>query len=285
VLKQLKFNDTPFTLNTLSVETDGVFLPKSTLNSLRRDAVKKLIDKIIDKNSPKNQKVNDFTLKKFINNQQDNCKYVILDEDNLSLDKINDNIVIVSPKLYNCDTAINIANKLKSINYDKAVYINLPIIATCNEVLILDNMLKKLSELYGNVGVVANNLYGLKYVNIYPVIGGTGLNVYNSYTAKALTNFGVKTLLGSIELNHNDFGLTYSGNHPLMTLCHCPYIVAKNSTCNKCKYDGKLIYVDDKNNPYKIRRYKIINCYFEVLFDGKDKTILDKNNANVYDLR
>jgi response regulator RpfG family c-di-GMP phosphodiesterase len=62
----------------------------------------------------------------------------------------------------------NIANKLKSINYDKAVYINLPIIATCNEVLILDNMLKKLSELYGNVGVVANNLYGLKYVNIYP---------------------------------------------------------------------------------------------------------------------
>ena len=285
VLKQLKFNDTPFILNNLTVETNGVFLPKSTLNGLRRDAVKLLIDKIISVNSPKNEKINDFIAKDFNFSKKTDTSYVILDEFNIEKDKIGDKTIIVSPKNYNNDTAISIVNKLKSINYDKTLYLNLPIVATGDEVKVLDNMLEKISRLYNNVGVVANNLYGLKYLNIYPVIGGTGLNVYNSYTAKALTDLNVKDIFANVELNINDFGLTYSGNHPLMTLCHCPYKATKNSTCNNCKGDTLLNYTDEKGNKYKIRRYKVLNCYFELVFDDNDKEFTLNNNANVLDLR
>ena len=150
----------------------------------------------------------------------------------------------------------------------------------------LDNLLKHLLDTAGlNIGVVANNYYALKYVNDYPVIAGIGLNVYNKYTFNALLSLGVKDCINSIELSSNLGGLIYSGNPALMTLCHCPYKASKNSTCDNCLATSDLVYKDEKGNPYKIRRYKVINCYFEVLFDGKDEFLTKRESADIYDLR
>ena len=60
-----------------------------------------------------------------------------------------------------------------------------------------------------------------------------------------------------------------------MTFAHCPYKVAVGSKCDKCLYDGKLCYSDDKRNVYKIRRYKVNYCYFELIAENDPITIID----------
>jgi hypothetical protein len=68
-----------------------------------------------------------------------------------------------------------------------------------------------------------------------------------------------------------------------MTLCHCPFSVVFKNDCKNCS-SCKLNYKDDKGNLYNIRRYKIVNCYFELLSDEKiNKSKTDVNQ--LMDLR
>ena len=286
VLKQLKFTDTPFTLNNLTFVSNGVFMPKSSINALRRACVDKLINTIIKLNTPTYDLSNINPVNTIKIKKQRDTSYVILNEA-ITLNTIyNDKTVIISPLSYDKNTLSNFIISLKNNGYNKCVYVNLPIVATKLEVEYLDNLLKHLLDTAGlNIGVVANNYYALKYVNDYPVIAGIGLNVYNKYTFNALLTLGVKDCINSIELSSNLGGLIYSGNPALMTLCHCPYKVSKNSTCDNCLATSDLVYKDEKGNPYKIRRYKVINCYFEVLFDGKDEFLTKRESADIYDLR
>ena len=64
-----------------------------------------------------------------------------------------------------------------------------------------------------------------------------------------------------------------------MTLCHCPYKVNFGGDCSKCKYKEGLVYRQESGKEFEIRRYRLNNCYFELL--GKTKT----QSGDIEDLR
>ena len=69
----------------------------------------------------------------------------------------------------------------------------------------------------------------------------------------------------------------------VMTFCHCPYKTVKgNNDCKNCKFDNELSF---KNNDreFKVRRIKIKNCYFELVFPREIKTT--KKDGRFIDLR
>ena len=182
---------------------------------------------------------------------------------------------------YNKKLILNYNNFDKSIlNYAKNhnnLYIKLPKIAMTADVNVI---LKFMENLPKNVGVYADSLYHY-YIAVSQgrnVIGGMGLNLYNSESVKLL---GLKSFVASSELSKNeieDIGMPCAvftlGYLPVMYFCHCPVQHFTNCKCDSCKY--KPYYLSDKYGEYKVKRVKIINCYFEMLnsnchFITKDK--------------
>ena len=81
-----------------------------------------------------------------------------------------------------------------------------------------------------------------------------------------------------------DYGLNYNGNVSLMTLCHCPYKTSYNyKDCTKCHYTEDLHYVDDMGHDYRVNRYMVANCYFELMETNHIKPVIKK--GVVVDLR
>ena len=274
VAAQIKFGDLPFTLTDVALDTDGVFVAKSVFNALRRDATEKLRQAVIKANSPDLPEVHpsdeqikaavgEFTshIDGFINNDN----YVIIK----SLDELSnarDSAVIYSPDNYN--------NHEKStiIDLSRGFYLNLPIIATQKDVAVVDKLVARLDGLFGKkVGVVANNYYGLKYLGDRPVVVGAGLNVYNRISAGFYLSLGVKDIILNGEIKGFSPFAVYTANMPLMTFAHCPYKVSAGSKCSECTAKAPLIYTDERGNKYKITRYRLANCYFELrLYDENE---------------
>ena len=273
-----KLKESAFCLNNFYFDADKVFIPSSKLNELRRTVISLLEEKIItayNKNLPEIVKEN-YTFNK-VNPITKNL-LIVNEETDFSF---NDETIVLSPLTYSKKVVEDFYYKLKNMGYDKKLYINLPIVATKNEVKFIDDIL---SSLDFEVGVVAENYWGLKYLSTYPVIIGYNLNVFNSLTANAHLNLGAENIIVSMESDGFDFDYIgiKTGNLPLMTFCHCPSIAVNKKGCKECAFD-RLEYTDEKNNSYFIRRYKIINCYFELL--SKEESITPKNSKNLIDLR
>jgi len=273
-----KLKESVFYLNNFSFDADKVFIPSSKLNELRRTAVSLLEDEIINsynQNLPTISKVD-------ISAEKIDCepKNLLLVNEEIDF-YFNDETVILSPLTYSKTVIEDFYAKLKNNGYDKTLYINLPIFATKEEVEYIDDILSSLSFKFG---VVAENYWGLKYLNIYPTIIGYNLNVYNNLTANAHLSLGAENVIISMEsekLNGDYIGIK-TGNLPLMTFCHCPSIAVNKKGCKTCAF-GSLEYTDEKNNSYFIRRYKILNCYFELI--PKEEFSTPKLNKNLIDLR
>ncbi|MDE6968012.1 MAG: U32 family peptidase, partial [Clostridia bacterium] len=146
------------------------------------------------------------------------------------------------------------------------LYIKMPKIALKAD---LDIIMKKLDSMPKSVGIYADNLYHYYIAAIQnrPVLGGLGLNIYNSEVVRFL---GLKSFVASSELSKDEIkeiGLPCSvfsmGYLPVMNFCHCPVQHFTNCSCEDCKY--KEYSLLDKFGEYKIRRIKIANCYFEML--------------------
>jgi len=111
------------------------------------------------------------------------------------------------------------------------------------------------------------------------------MNVYNSYAAEVLLDLGVTDFVHSIESdNFTKSGIIYSSGHiPLMTLCHCPIREIIGGDCGQCKFSDKLVLEDGKGNRYRLRRYRIDHCYFELLSENKYSR--NANGSKMLDLR
>lgn len=259
-----KLTDTPFKLDSLTLETDGVFIPKSLLNNARRIMVEKLTAETIlqnEKHLVVTFKNNAFeTLKK----SQTNCigkNIAIVEDDNFDFD--SNTIYVYAPNDYNLETFAKVLQKTKPENFA----LNLPTIANSEDQKVLQNILSKLPK---NIYLFANNIYGLNFASQnYNVIASPLLNIKNKFAVLCLESQNIKTICASIESNldfANEHNLVWftEGNFPLMTFAHCPYKTITNSTCASCKYNGKLAYKADYQEIYKISRIKMSNCYFEL---------------------
>ncbi len=286
VEKQMaKLLDTPFRLNSLECNLDNVFIPLSSLNQIRRNGIQKIEQAIIEKYDDNAKKIEKISSRnsieensEFINKKSTYLLCNNFDQIKNYLGNINYTI-IYSPLLFSKKDILDFYEKLNKAEYKNILYINLPIIADKKETEFIDQIISCLDFKFG---IVANNYWALDYLGRYPVIAGIGLNIYNKNTVNFYKNIGVDNFIYSIESFPfiENQGIEYvSGNIPLMTLCHCPFRVVFNNDCKNCSCCD-MGYKDEKGNLYKIRKYKIINCYFELFSDER----IEKNKTDVNQL-
>jgi len=280
-----KIGNTNFEISKMIVSTNNVFVSKSSINNVRRILFEKLEEKIIyefekDNNVTYAEKI---LASCDLNYIEKNNIYAISDINQLKGVSFNDkDIISICPENYSIEEVRDIYSKISSL-YKVKIALNLPVVINFNDDLIVDNIIKSFKFDY----LIVNNISGLYYVNDYKVIAGIGLNVFSNNLKNALLNLGVKSCVKSIEnissKVENSYIYSY-GNYPLMTLCHCPYKSIYGNTCQKCSYKKGLSYFDQKNREFKIRRYRISQCYFELLNNktiNKNKTLCN----NYFDLR
>ena len=271
-----KLNDTYFVLGECEIDIDDIFVPKSKLNEIRRTAIQKLEEKILENYESALPRVIKTKTEKVVLNCCDEQKeYVVVDENTNYMGDCEN--IVFAPREFN----LNTINKLKEEYKNKTCFINLPTVATQEDFVVVDEIVKTV-----NLGIVANNIYGLYYRTFgYKVVCSYSMNIANKYTAKVLEDMGVFDFVSSIETFAKDFenGLSYDGKPMVMTFCHCPYKTVKgNADCKNCKYDNQLIFKNGEKE-FKVRRTKIKNCYFELVLQSTIKTT--KNDGKFVDLR
>lgn len=281
IVKQFsKLGDTNFFMENCTIQTDGVFVPKSVVNALRRKAVENLQECIVCTNEKDiSTIINEHGIEKLLQNTQKSkqnttkttevcTSVVVIDEGvmeqaNINRDKLKDSLVVFSPSKFSIQQVGEFVKQFDGMRLG----LNLPIIANHYDLKIIDDILIHFPKLT----LIANNIYGLYYLDSHNVIAGIGLNVFNDFTKDYLTKLGASAVLMSIEQEfdrmqdtHNMF--VYSlGYLPLMTFAHCPYKTIYKNTCATCKFQKGLNYTDVLHNSYPIRRYQVGQCYFELL--------------------
>lgn len=258
----VKLNDTDFEAIDIKVNLqDKVFIPKSLLNRARREAINKLKNTIIFKNTPKHSTMINIVLCK---NKNNTSKYV---QKNNIIIQFSD-ILLFNEKnnpfgdvfIYNPDIFEHLSPKPI---FNAPIYLNLPIIANEDDIRLLLNQIDNIKSFDG---IVVNNVYALQFAKTYDIkyICGTGMNIFNHFS---LNLFNAEYYIGSPE-NYKDLTDMYVysfGKFPLMTLKICTISVSSKTNCNMCKYSNDFELIDEFNKSIKIRRIKLSRCYFQLL--------------------
>ena len=217
----------------------NIIIPISILNSIRRDAIQELENRIID--TFKRNKQLTFKSKNTINKENKDIK-ISVSFNNLkdNIDYANlENIDSVYIPFKFCIEKKEIVNKICE-NFD--TYILLPTITKSNYEKLLeqniDNILKKNIK-----GVVISNLSHLelleKYKGKIELIANYTLNIANNYTVEELKKFGVSKYIISPEADKDEIEslsnelkkeLIVYGRSLLMTTEYCLIGSYKNCT-------------------------------------------------------
>ena len=276
IISQLsKVNKDIFQIVSYDITIDEGYIPLSVINNLRRQAIDELTSKICF--------VKKINTKKELLDIKFPClfskytKVAIVDEAYDFSEKYD--ALILSPNVYDLSVIKKFKDKYNKY-YDVPLIINLPIIALYEDMKIIDEIVKCNRE----CEFVANNIYALDYLKDgVTVWAGSGLNITNSYTCKYLYDMGVSQFISSIEKWAPTINGTYkitSGHMPLMTLAHCPVKTLYKNNCAECRYTNDMMLTSHVG--YKIKRYKIHNCYFKLI----DNVNINYNYSNcICDLR
>lgn len=239
-----KTGNTPFLFEHIDLALDdNLFVPVSTINELRRNALNSLMAKIIDEEinhrklkfeeleMPQPLPKNTFSLPKInllLNTFDKNLNYCQL----TGMDKI-----LVPLKYFvladNTEALISICQKFN-------VYVYMPSILRDTQKIDFDAITESFS-IAGFVISSINQLNILKKYNL-EILGNYTLNVYNRYTIDFLKSEGVSEFCITPELNDCDtkklintsslpLELMVYGKIPLMTLNYC--LLGKSNKCYK----------------------------------------------------
>lgn len=281
-----KTKDTPFVVRQISCRLGNVFLAKSQLNQLRRDAIDLLTEEILYQNELDNlTTINpDFILDipTLIDCQH---SYIVVSENDLHhiyTDIYADYRVVLAPRDWQIDVVQDVLDKVLASGRDK-LYLYLPNVMTASDIAVLDNILDSFDP--NCIGLVANNIYALNYATQYEVVGGYGLNVANSFTAKYLQSLGIVDYCASIENMFDVKGLSYVGNPSVMIVKHCPYkTIHDNQHCADCRYNADIPFTltMQSGKTLKVRRVRLADCSFELISTTPTQP---KNNHSMLDLR
>lgn len=236
VHKQLsKLGDTIYSLGDITCDIqNGLILPASALNNMRRNICEKLDEKRIDKNTEKYD-INDCVLSfpKLLNIKYPQTRIELRNAGQLYGFDLSQTELVILP--------IDEVLKLEDFAECDKLVASLPRY-TKNESALED----KLSTLRqkGVEKIQCNNFAHLRIgkLNGFEMYGGFGLNVTNSYSLKALAEYGVKDACVSFELklsqisalaDYLPYGIIAYGRLPLMLTVNCP--VKQAVGCEKCE--------------------------------------------------
>lgn len=271
--KQLnKLTDTPFYFKNIQINLDdNLFVPHiSTINELRRTAIQKYSDILINKYKENRKKqtiplssLNDLDLE--INKKHKIC--LLLNSINLDFDycklKNIDKLYIPLKYFY----FKKYSNILKVLSNNFNTYIYMPIIIKPNFRNLFKDAIDKAVKKYEIKGFVISNIGNLdlldEYSNTYEFIGNYNLNIFNN---EATNNLNVSTITLSPELNKDEINsiainskiptefIVY-GNIPLMTSNYC--LLGKANKCypecgQRCSTENKYYLKDRMNFLFRI---------------------------------
>ena len=251
-----KLGDTYFKIIKYEFNSDGVFMPLSVINKLRRDAISILTQSILEKNKPEIKPIN-YELP--VIDKKDNNKMIMAESDDFDHDIDVDKIIL---SLNEFDD--NLKQKIEKINsFNKKAYITLPVMARGEDLDVIDKFIYQFSP--KNLGIVTNNLYGLYYISKgYEVVAGEYMNVFNSYSVQFLKNVGVSEVIISPESNLSQINTIINGTVKMygdmyyMCFAHCPKRTLYHN-CNHC--NEKFCIKDEKDSIFSIKTLKIKHCY------------------------
>lgn len=280
-----KVGDSGFDVTKCVVDTNGVFVAKSVLNSLRRDVLDELKAKIIEHNSPCAVVCNQDSIKNIQNfvldiqneefnvqKEEFNCQNcqtnsnitktlkVVEGENVFSAGYVRkDEMVAIRPSVYTADEVRKTAEIL-DIPISQ-IALDLPIIANGKDLQVIE---KLLDDLHDITMLVSENIYGLYFARKgYRVIVGQGHNVANLYAMRAVKVLGADYVVPSLEYPNGISGplVSVDKDIPLMTFAHCPYKTLFGNDCAHCSYKAGLTLLR-AGKKYRVRRIRLSQCYF-----------------------
>lgn len=266
----------PFKLNDFSCNIENVFMVKSSLNALRRDAEQKLKNKIIQdyliKNNLKYQK-NSEKIELF-SNKQPQKRYLLTNKHNFQNG--------YDGYIFNPDNLNE--NAFFDLDFSgKEIYLWTPVFATEKEV----NKIKEILNKYPKLGIYANNYYALNLTNKDKTIIGDNLNVFNSYSVNFYVRQGFKNIvltkenIDFSEIKNSGANLIYLASYypEYMNFAHCPIKEHIGGNCSACKFKQGYVY-KIAGKTLNLIRHKILSCHF-VLKDIMPKECYHPNLSQI----
>jgi len=256
-----KLGNTAYYLNSLQADIDeGLYCRSSALNDLRRQLVERLDEKAVELplrrslplaqiSSSKNHQLKKTYVRLFTGQQMPKCAYY-------------DGLIIP----VNFDVP----------NIDKEIIVEIP------RWIFNEEYIEERLEYYKKQGIrkcYCNNLSAVVLARKHDleIMGGSFLNLTNSYALKNMTDYGAGQLTLSSELSLKDIsrvksdgelGIISYGYLPLMLLKNCP--LKNGRKCSEC--DKKGFITDRTNTRFPIR------CSFTMseLFNSTPIYLADK---------
>ena len=272
-----KLGNTIYELNELKIEKDeGVFIRKSTLNQLRRDATEILYEKcskIYDRRGIKPITYNDiFTY----NNEKNTSPKLSLLINTIEELKYADNIKV--KRLY-VPYYLHM-EEVKNVSIEEK-YLWIPNIVSAANYKVLKENLKLYEDIFD--GVCVNNVgsfYFFKKNSRLKLHCGPFFNIINTFSAELLKEKGARSFTFSVETNIRDMESMMKHTSlsseivaheyvQLMVMKNCPMSILKNcknlQDCEKCSYKNKYQLKDRKDVLFNIERQnKLTHIYNSV---------------------
>lgn len=252
----------PFEVTPFCSIDSPAFIPKKIMNELRARAYKEYFYSFarIDEKTFKNQDIIIDFKNDYVSHNDDESITVISNTFDFSkIDNLKN--LVFCPENYNDEKQFELFFKQsKKFRADKYLYV--PAFLNSKDEEIISKVIGPFDGVYCEAisGLFIAKRYKKKF------FGGIELNVTNNLTYNALIAEGATEISLSKELSrkeilnmNNGFVLSL-GNIKIMSLIYCPF----KKTCSECKRSSVFTLRDADGRAFKVRRYKLSECRFEV---------------------
>ena len=232
----------------ISLETDGVFIPVSELNSLRRSCYEKYFSAISEINNAQYNFEATIPAKQIHKND---AVAVIADD----LNGVKAQFGILKPQDYSAECTKS------TVDFTGEKYLYLPPYLSGDDIV-------KISEIVQDFdGIYCDGYYGLELAKEWgkKLFAGTGFNITNRL---ALSMCKADNICLSKEItareadalaDKNVFYLSVGGIK-VMDLIYCPF----EKKCSSCDRRELYTLTDENGRKFPLRRYRITECRFEL---------------------
>ena len=257
---------------------DNLFIPTSIINEIRRQAINRIEEKILNSFKRKiDLKIeNDYTNKESSNQE----KSLLLNTLNLSYDysKLKHFDKIYIPLKYFSDKKYT--EILKVLENKSNLYIYMPVVVKDRYLSTIETLVKNAINNFKIKGAVVSEMSSVHLFENMEIIANYNFNIFNTYTAFELNKLGFTNITLSPELSPDELSnitvnnkevIAY-GKIPLMTMSYC--LLGKS---NRCYTDCKHLCLE-KNDYYLNDRY---NFKFRVIPDNIQTLTTIYNSRNI----
>ena len=271
--------NTCFEFNKIDIDLDdNLFIPTSIINEIRRQAINRIEEKILDSFKRKI----DLKIENNFTNKESSIqkKALLLNTLNLSYDYSNlkhfDKIYI--PLKYFADK--NYTEILKVLENKSNLYIYMPVVVKDRYLSTIETLVKNTINNFKIKGAVVSEMSSVHLFENMEIIANYNFNIFNTYTAFELNKLGFTTITLSPELSPDELSNIKANNKevivygkiPLMTMSYC--LLGKS---NRCYKDCKHLCLE-KNDYYLNDRY---NFKFRVIPDNIQTLTIIYNSRNI----